>query len=167
MAFIESAFAITAPILLLFSLFGSKPYQRYAIAVLSATNLILIFYSIFLIKQLVGMAQLAQELIRQSGIQLQELPPFEPDAFFYRLMILIILPWFFLIRKCRNTPWLSIILLVVIIMGGTGSWNSFDLVFKTLNYACLLCAVYALLWLLRELPFQRKQRRKKVKMQIQ
>lgn len=160
MAFIESAFAITAPFLLLFYLFGAKLYKRYALALLAATNLILILYSIFLVKQLVGMAQLAQELIRQSGMELKELPPFEPDAFFYRLMVLIILPWFFLIRKCRNTIWLSIILLIVIFIGGTSSWNDFDLLFKTLNYACLLCAVYALLWLLKELPFQRKQRRK-------
>lgn len=160
MAFIESAFAITAPLLLLLSWFGPKHYKRYATAALAASNLILICYSIFLVKQLVGMAQLAQELIRQSGMEMPELPPFEPDAFFYRLMILIILPWFFLIRKCRNTPWLSMVLIIVIFMGGTGSWNDFDLFFKSLNYACLLCAVYALLWLLRELPFQRKQRRK-------
>ena len=160
MAFIESAFAITAPFLLLLYLFGTKFYKRYALALLSATNLILILYSVFLVKQLVGMAQLAQELIRQSGMELKELPPFEPDAFFYRLMALIILPWLFLIRKCRNTIWLSIILLIVIFLGGTGSWNNFDLLFKTLNYASLLCAVYALLWLLKELPFQRKQKRK-------
>lgn len=163
MAFIETAFAITAPFLLLFSWFGKKHYKQYATAALAATNLILICYSIFLIKQLVGMAQLAQELIRQSGIELKELPPFEPDAFFYRLMALIILPWFFLIRKCRNTPWLSLIILLVIFLGGTGSWNTFDLLFKTLNYTCLLCAVYALLWLLRELPFQRRQKRKRIK----
>ena len=88
-----------------------------------------------------------------------ELPPFEPDAFFYRLMGMIILPWLFLIRKCRNTPWLAMILLGMIYSGGTGSWNDFDLLFKVLNYLCLLCAVYALLWLLQELPFQRKTRK--------
>lgn len=159
MAFIEMAFAITVPFLLLFSWWKQFRYQAYAKALLSASCLIMIIYAVYLLQQLVRMAQLAQEWIRQAGIKMNELPPFEPDAFFYRLMGMIILPWLFLIRKCRNTPWLAIILLGVIYSGGTGSWNDFDLLFKLLNYLCLLCAVYALLWLLRELPFQRKTRK--------
>lgn len=99
-----------------------------------------------------------QELLRNSRITVEELPPFEPDAFFYRLMALILLPWLFLVRVVRNTPWLSIIILSVIFMGGAGSWNYFDLTLKILHYVSLLCGVYALLWLLKELPFQRKKR---------
>lgn len=156
MAFIEIAFAVTAPILILLSWWKQFRYHRYAKSVLSATCLITIAYAVYLVQQLVKMAQLAQELIKQSGMKMDNLPPFEPDAFFYRLMCMIILPWLFLIRKCRNTPWLAIILLSVIYTGGTGSWNQYDLVFKVLQYLCLLCAVYALLWLLRELPFQKK-----------
>ncbi len=159
MAFIEMAFAITAPFLILFSWWKKFRYRAYAKAILSASCLIMIVYTIYLLQQLVRMAQLAQEWIKQAGIKMNELPPFEPDAFFYRLMGMIILPWLFLIRKCRNTPWLAMILLGIIYSGGTGSWNDFDLLFKVLNYLSLLCAVYALLWLLRELPFQRKTRK--------
>lgn len=156
MAFIEIAFAVTAPFLILLSWWKQFHYHKYAKALLSATCLITIAYAVFLIQQLVKMAQLAQELIKQSGMKMDNLPPFEPGAFFYRLMCMMILPWLFLIRKCRNTPWLAIILLVVIYTGGTGSWNQYDLIFKVLQYLSLLCAVYALLWLLRELPFQKK-----------
>lgn len=156
MAFIEMAFAVTTPVWIFLSWWRTFPYHRYAKAVLSATNLILTIYSIFLVKQMIGMAQWAQELIRQSGIQIKDLPPFEPDAFFYRLMCMIILPWLFLVRKCRNTPWLSLVLLGIIYSGATGSWNTYDLLFKVLHYLSLLCAVYALLWLLKELPFQRE-----------
>lgn len=159
MAFIEMAFAITAPFLILFSWWRQFRYRTYAKALLSASCLIMIIYAVYLLQQLVRMAQLAQEWIKQAGIKMTELPPFEPDAFFYRLMGMIILPWLFLIRKCRNTPWLAMILLGMIYSGGTGSWNDFDLLFKVLNYLCLLCAVYALLWLLQELPFQRKTRK--------
>ena len=156
MAFIEPAFAFTVPLLLLFSLLKYQPLQKYARALLAATNLVFILYSVFLTNQLIGMARVGQELMRQTGMKPEDLPPFEPDAFFYRLSALVILPWLFLIRRVRNTPWLSVVILFVIAAGGTVSWNYFDLVFKILNYGSLLCAVYALLWLLRELPFQRQ-----------
>lgn len=159
MAFIEIAFAVTAPFLILLSWWKQFPYRAYAKALLAATCLITIGYAVFLVQQLIDMAQLAQELIKQSGMKIEDLPPVEPDAFFYRLMSMIILPWLFLIRKCRNTPWLAIILLVVIFSGGTGSWNYYDLLFKVLHYLSLLCAVYALLWLLRELPFQKRRKK--------
>lgn len=160
MAFIEIAFAVTAPFLILFSWWKQFRYHKFAKAILSATCLITIVYAVFLVQQLIDMAQLAQELIKQSGIKIEDLPPVEPDAFFYRLMSMIILPWLFLIRKCRNTPWLAILLLAVIYSGGTGSWNDYNLLFKVLHYLCLLCAVYALLWLLRELPFQKKGKKR-------
>lgn len=159
MAFIEPAFAFTVPFLLLYSWIGHQPYKPYAKALLAATNLIFILYSVFLINQLIDLARLGQELMRQAGIKPEDLPPFEPDAYFYRLTALVLLPWLFLIRRVRNTPWLSIIILSVIAAGGTGSWNYFDLVFKILNYISLLCAVYALLWLLKELPFQRRSQK--------
>lgn len=159
MAFIEMAFAVTAPLLILLSWWKQFRYHTYAKAILSATCMVTIAYSVFLIQQLIHMAQLAQELIKQSGMKIDDLPPFEPDPFFYRLMAMIILPWLFLIRKCRNTPWLANVLLFVIYFGGTGSWNQYDLVFKVLQYISLLCAVYALLWLLRELPFQKRKRK--------
>lgn len=158
MAFIEPAYAFTAPLLLLCSWLGLRSYRRYAKALLAATNLVFIGYSIFLINQLIELARLGQELMRRAGVKADELPPFEPDAYFFRLTALIILPWFFFIRRVRNTPWLSIIILLIIAAGGTGSWNYFGLFFKILHYASLLCAVYALLWLLKELPFQRKNR---------
>lgn len=159
MAFIEPAYAFTVPFLLLFSWLGYKSYKRYAKALMAATNLIFILYSVFLINQLIELARFGQELMRQSGIKPEDLPPFEPDAYFYRLTALIILPWLFLVRPVRNTPWLSIIILGIIAAGGTGSWNYFDLLFKILHYGSLLCAVYALLWLLKELPFQRRSRK--------
>ncbi|TDO28527.1 hypothetical protein [Sediminibacterium goheungense] len=159
MAFIEPAYAFTAPLLLLFSLFGHLALKRYAKALLAATNLIFILYAVFLINQLIDLVKLGQELMKQSGIKPEELPPFEPDAYFFRLTAFIILPWFFLIRRVRNTPWLPIVLLLIIVAGGTGSWNYFNLTFKILHYASLLCAVYAFLWLLKELPFQRRTRK--------
>ena len=69
MAFIEPAFAFTVPFLLLMFFLGPQPYKQYAAAVLAATNLIFILYSIFLINQLIEMARWGQELMRQSGIQ--------------------------------------------------------------------------------------------------
>jgi hypothetical protein len=95
MAFIEIAFAVTAPFLILFSWWKQFPYRAYAKALLAATSLITIGYAVFLVQQLIDMAQLAQELIKQSGMKMEDLPPVEPDAFFYRLMSMIILPWLF------------------------------------------------------------------------
>ncbi|MBL0881888.1 MAG: hypothetical protein IBJ16_00830, partial [Chitinophagaceae bacterium] len=125
MAFIEMAFAVITPFLILLSWWKQFPYREYAKALLAATCLTIIGYSIFLVQQLIDMARLAQEFIKQSGMKIENLPPVEPDGFFYRLTSMIILPWLFLIRRCRNTPWLAIILLVVIYSAGLVTCDGF------------------------------------------
>lgn len=159
MTFTEIAFAYLAPLLILAGWLLPAPYKQWARGMLAAASLTLILNSIFLVQQLIAMAKWAAELARMAGISLEDMPPFQPDLFFFRLMTMIFLPWIFLIRPLRNSPWLAMILLVVIYAGGTASQNTHWLGMKCLWMISLLCAVYALLWLLKELPFQRMKQK--------
>ncbi len=155
MAFTEIAFAYLAPLLILAGWFMPEPWRKWAKALLAAVSLSLILNSIFLVRQLIAMAKWAEEMARAAGISLKDLPPFEPDLLFGRMMGIIILPWFFLIRPLRNTPWLPLLMWALVCWGGLSSWNTSWLLIKSLWELSLLCAIYAALWLLKECPFQR------------
>lgn len=157
MVFINVAYATTVPLLLLVTWLGNAWWKKYAIAVLSVTNLLLILHSLFIARQLLGMFWLAKAVTAQLNLQSYPLP-YHTDWFTIRLALMLLLPFLFLYRKYRNNVWISAGMLLL--YGGMldGWGNHGNLVLKILNYLSLLCGAYALLWLRKLLPFQKDNR---------
>lgn len=153
MEFIQVAYCVTVPILLALILFTKDNVRGYSRNLLAVSNLLLIGHSIFLIRQLLGFYYLV--------IQYAELPassaPMNADG--YRLLALMVLPFFSLLGPVRRNLLFSLVMLVLLYWHHPYfTWNTFDLWRKVPYYISLQCTVYALFWLIRKLPFQSKQR---------
>jgi hypothetical protein len=150
MNFIQIAYCVTVPVLLLLLWFGKKQVSHFSKNTLAVSNLLLIGHSVFLIRQLLGFYY----IVKQYG----ELPTKmdQPiDFASIRLLLLMLLPFLSLIGLMRRNVLFSLVLLVLLYGNHpVHTWNTFDLFTKILFYLCLLCSGYALLWLLKKLPYQ-------------
>lgn len=149
MEFIQVAYCVTIPLILLLTWFGKKHSRGFSKNLLAVSNLLLIGHSIFLTRQLMGF----YFLVKQYG----ELPtkPEPIDAAGVRLLLLMILPFFSLIGPVRRNGLFTLVMLVLLYWHHpVFTWNTFDLFTKIAVYFCLLCSGYALLWLLKKLPYQ-------------
>lgn len=149
MAFIQIAYCISVPIFLLLSWFYKS--RHFFMNVLAVSNLLLIGYAVFVVRQLSGWYRLAKQLhIDHTNI----------DAYVgtmdkIRLSLIVLLPFLGLIRIIQRSRIYSIILLSLVYWNNPiHYWNTFDLFNKIAVYFCLLCSGYALLWLLKKLPYQ-------------
>lgn len=154
MVFVDIAYAVTMPLCLLALLCSTGVIRRNLQAVMAVSNLLLLFHSFFLVRQLIGIVQLMRSLGQQFGISPRTMP-MQADVTLVRLLLLILYPLIFLHPKCRSNMLFSLPALGLIYWNNNPNWwNTNDVLFKTLQYLCLLCAAYALLWLLKKLPFQ-------------
>jgi hypothetical protein len=148
MEFIQIAYCVTVPVLLLLSWLGSRKY--FFMNVLAVSNLLLIGYSYFLIRQLIGLYQLSKQFHiphQKTDVLL--------DLSMLRLFLVVILPILSLVPRINKSHLFSIVLLTLLYWNTPlFSWNSYDLFTKIPMYVCLLCSGYALLWLLNKLPYQ-------------
>lgn len=151
MEFIQVAYCISVPLLLLLAWFCNKPYRYFFANTLAVSNLLLIGHSIFLIRQLIGFYQ----LVKQYG-DLSKIDPDQPvDAYSIRMLLIILLPFFSLLAPVRKNIAFTLLMLVLLFLNNPiHTWNCFDLFEKIAVYLCLLCSGYALLWLLKQLPYQ-------------
>ncbi len=148
MEFIQIAYCVTVPFFLALS-WGTRKNHFY-MNLLAVSNILLIGYSVFVIRQLVGLYQLSKQL------QIEHKPADELlDLSSIRLLLVIVLPFLSLLPRINKSHLFS--------LGITGllywnnpvfSWNTFDLFTKIPLYGSLLCSAYALLWLLKKLPYQ-------------
>ena len=150
MEFIKTAYCITIPLLLLLIWVGGTACKKYSTNLLAVTNVLLIGHSIFLLRQMLGAYQLAK------SFSINYLHSFDNSGgMLWRLGLIIFLPFLFLHRYFRNRPLFAMLLVVLLYsVFSFSSWNTYDLVFKIPAYLCLLCAGYALLWLMNKLPYQ-------------
>ncbi len=150
MEFIKIAFMITTPLFILWIWFGNQSYKKIAFNLLAVSNFLLIGNSVFLAWQLYGAFKIAKMLsidIWQSMGMI--------DGFMVRVGFLIILPLLTYYRNIRKSPFFSLVMLLLLYWTfPVNSWNGFDLLFKIPGYLCLFCAVFALTWLLKKLPYQ-------------
>jgi hypothetical protein len=149
MSFIQIAYCITVPLFLLLSLFPSC--RHFFMNALVVSNLLLVGYSMFLIRQLYALYQLARQLGFDT-VKMEE-SVYLVDAI--RLLLIIFLPFFSLIGRLQKNRLFSILLVFLLYWNNpVFTWNTFDLFSKIPAYFCLLCSGYALLWLLNKLPYQ-------------
>jgi hypothetical protein len=150
MEFIKIAYCVTIPVLLFFSLIGTRTIKNYSKNLLAVTNILLIGYSFFLAKQLIGTYQ----LMRTFHINYEKFFT-DGNGLILRLIAIVMLPLLFLLKFFRRNLLLPACLVVLIYsIFPYSSWNTYDLLFKIAAYFCLLCSAYALLWLLNKLPYQ-------------
>ena len=154
-SFFEIAYSLVVPFLLVIVWTAGTPAAGYARAVLASVNLLMVIYAVFIVRQAIGIMQLMKSLgVTITVAEHTSLWP--PDSVTIRFIVLILLCLLFLFGKFRSSGILSLAMLALLYRDHPAStWNTFDLFFKILNYICLLCSAYALLWLLGLLPFQR------------
>jgi len=149
MAFIQIAYCISVPVLLLLSWFSKS--RHFFMNVLAVSNLLLIGYGVFLIRQLTGWYQLAKQL----HIDHARLDAYLSTIDKVRLSLIVLLPLLGFIRIVQKSRAYSIVLLSLVYWNNpVHYWNTYDLFDKIAVYFCLLCSGYALLWLLKKLPYQ-------------
>lgn len=150
MEFIHVAYSVTVPIYLLLLWLGKERLRRYSRNAIAVANLLLIGHAIFLTRQMIGFYYLAKEF--------GQLPPAVDrplDPASIRLLLLMVLPFFALIGWVRRNVFFCLIMLFLLYHNQPlHTWNTFDLSLKIPFYLSLFCFVYALLWLLKKLPFQ-------------
>ncbi|MEN9685246.1 MAG: hypothetical protein RLZZ28_1032 [Bacteroidota bacterium] len=153
MEFIQIAFCSTVPLLLLVSLFRSKQ-QYFFFNLLAASNLVMIGYSIFELRQLVALYQFAREMGIDTRLKFNDF-----NVASFRLAVVILLPFLSLFRRFRNSLRFSVLLLVLLYWNyPVQYWNNLGLLLKIASYCCMLCSSYALLWLMHQLPHQSRIR---------
>ncbi|MCA6449397.1 MAG: hypothetical protein IM584_08620 [Chitinophagaceae bacterium] len=150
MQFIQVAYCITVPLLLLGLLVAGGGIRKLFTNLLAVSNLLLIGYSIFLVRKLVALYQFSRQFQLKQPEQI-----FQLDLMSIRLLLVIFLPWFFLYRPLRQNRWYSLLLLLLLYWNDpVYSWNDYDLFTKIPVYLSACCSGYALLWLQNELPYQ-------------
>lgn len=147
--FIKIAYIITVPLWLLLSIAGTSYWKKKGINLLAVTNLLLIGNSVFVCWQLISLYRFALSL----GIEYK--PAGSERGFAIELALMVLLPLLALHGYFRKKIMYSLLMLVVMCrFYPPATWHSYDLVYKIMTYLCLLCAAYALLWLLKKLPYQ-------------
>ena len=155
MQFIQIAYCCSLPFLLLISWMGlAVNWKQCAVNMISVSNLLLIGYSLFLIRQLIGIVQLGRTLADKYHIEAFHKQT-TIDGFMIRQALIILVPFVFLSKKWRKNRWVSIAMLLLLFWNNPISvWNNFDLMSKIASYGFLLCTAYAFIWLLNQLPHQ-------------
>ena len=146
MPVIQIAYTCTVPLLFVLLLFRKS--ALIAIRLLAVTNLLMIVFSYTVFEQLSGWYKL---LCTIQSDQVQ--PRAEWNLHLTALALVMLMPWAFLIRKMRTNIWYTWLLWMVLIYAlPPAYWNTYDLFIRLLMYAFLFCSVYALLWLMKQLP---------------
>lgn len=167
-SFIDTAYSVSIILLLLCLVFTKKiALKNYINNAIATCNHLLIFYSWYLCKKFYDIIAFILSL---------DLPPINPKqkiVFSFddlRYLLLVILPYFFLIKKISANIIFTICMLVLI------QWNFLQEIlksifqpqqssgilwylpylveYKILHFISLFMAVYALLWLLKRMPKQ-------------
>jgi hypothetical protein len=150
MEMIQVMYCCVIPFLISFRIFGSHAVSRVSLNLIAVFNLLIIGYSVFLVRQLLGLYQMGKYLgANGSGEEWTWGLPM------IRLLLVILLPVLSMLRIIRKSLVFSFLLWLLLYWNNPVTyWNDYALFFKIAGYGCAICAAYALLWLLNELPFQ-------------
>lgn len=150
MEFIKIAYCVTIPFLLFFASLGKSESKKFSINLLAVSNVLLIGHSVFLVRQLIGAYQLAKSLSIDYRYHFDE-----SNGLLIRILMVIFCPLLSLNKYFRENQLFSLVLLALLYsLFPFSSWNTYGLLFRIPAYLCLLCAGYALFWLLNKLPYQ-------------
>ncbi len=169
MEFFDIAYIWLAPLLILFSFFVKDDKKRLALNFLAVTNVLLIFHSIFVIRQLYAFIQMALQMdVKPDPNQKVEIGWNE-----IKLWLTILLPFFFLIKRISANRILSVFMLFLLLndwfklylISLKSNWSMFEshnfyvynLSLKIMHYISWMIFIYALFWFIKKLPSQRKK----------
>jgi len=128
-----------------------KQDQRHFICnLLAVSNLLLIGYSFFVMRQLLALYQLGERMGLPASAAYKNF-----DIVTIRLFLTVLLPFFFLLPKFRKQVWISWVMLFLLFWNNPlHTWNLSGVFTKVPVYLSLFFSGYALLWLLNQLPYQ-------------
>lgn len=166
-SFIDIAYSTLIIPLLIAGLVAKAQWKPYFTNLVATSNTLLIFYSIYLINSLADLIRFVLSLNIQPS---KNLPPVEIGWFEIRYLLLMVLPFLFIVKKVAKSRVAALVILVLL------QWNlleqtvrmffgkdttlgylfymPYNTAFKTLHFISLFIATYALLWLLKRLPSQ-------------
>lgn len=166
--FIDTAYSFLVPVLLVW-FWINKANRKIAKRSLVTANHLLIFYSWYLCKKLYDLISFLLSL------KLPQPPPnAKVDITFddVRVLLLIILPYFSLIRRVSASQLFTLLMLLLLQWSflkeilqpyitkqpssGILFYVPYLIEFKIIGFIGLFMAVYALLWLLKRMPNQSK-----------
>ena len=167
MEFFDNAYTFLAPILILLSLFA-KGNKKYVLNVLAIANVLLIFNSAFIVRQLYAFVQLALSMnVKPDPNQKIEIGWNE-----IKMWLTILLPFFFLLKRISANRILSLLMLFLLLndwfklylISLKSSWSMFEasnfyvynLWLNIMHYTSWVIFVYALFWFVKKLPSQSK-----------
>lgn len=147
--FVKIPYCLLVPLMLAWSFLGQKRYAWMALRLLAVLNLIFILNAVFLGRQFLGFYSLAMHL----GLKV---PQQETDYWLtIKTVLLLCLPFFSLLKPVRSNRLYSLVLWgLAIDFHRPTTWHFFGISQKLMMFFCLFCSVYALLWLLKQLPYQ-------------
>lgn len=168
MEFFDIAYIWLAPLLILISFFVKDEKRKFALNCLAVINVLLIFHSVFIIRQFYAFVQMALALdIKPDPNQKIEIGWNE-----IKTWLIILLPFFFLIKRISANRILSFFVwfllvndwLKLFILSLKSNWSLFEshnfyvynLSFKIINYISWMIFMYALFWFINKLPYQQK-----------
>jgi len=158
MEFVDSAYLFLQPLLLLTLISVSNKPKIAVFRLMAVANLLLIFHSFFVARQLYGIYRLVHAF-RPQDISYH----YHFGWFDVRMILIALLPFLFIFKRFQKSILLTVLMLCLLWWDKTESLFNFDIssldiviLIKLLNYCCLYIAAYALLWLLRRLPYQQE-----------
>jgi len=149
-AFISTAYLILFPILLFVIPFSSKQYDRYLLSLRATLQFSLIVYSIYLVRQLIGLYQF-RKMFHMPESSLDYL-----GSGLIEMCCIIALPFLFLFKRVLHS-WVNGLLVWLILFHASWKqdwvlpYDGWQLVNAVLFYISLLTSIYALLWLLKKI----------------
>ncbi len=167
MEFFNTAFVFLAPILIVLSFILKENYKNIVINSLAIVNVLLIINSFNIVKILYGYYQLATIM----GIEIN-LNKFSLGWLEIRIILVVVIPFFFLLKKISAEKLLSIAMVFLLLfdvltkfINPKVSEVSFSVITFTtdhlhlqlINYISWFVTVYALFGLIGKLPAQNKK----------
>ena len=159
MEFVDSACLFLQPLLLVILILVSNKWKIAVFRLVAVCNVLLIFHSFFVARQLYGIYRLVHAFRHQDVSYNYHFGWFD-----VRMALIVLLPFLFVFKRFQKSILLTILMLVLLWWDKTErvlnlDISSIDIVtlIKILNYCCLYIAVYALLWLLHRLPYQQEK----------
>ncbi|MDE3252632.1 MAG: hypothetical protein KGO92_07475 [Bacteroidota bacterium] len=147
LSFIQIAYICTLPLLLALQRIHSNRADTYH-RLIAVSNLLLIGYSVFLIRQLIGLYQLSSLFPSLQGKNQED-----PGFALIRLSVVMVLPFFALLKKVRENLLFSLLMIVLLYWHSPFQyWNLYLLWIKIPAYLSLFSTAYALLWLFHKMP---------------
>jgi hypothetical protein len=163
MIWFDYFYLLFAPLVLILSFVLNKKYKVYAKSVLAVINVLLIFHSIYIIRQFVAFYQLAVQL----NVPLHTNQPIEIGWQQIKDWLIILLPFLFLVKPLMANRWLSVGLIFLLKynfwvynfthLSSPQSWYvdtylPYNFPLYLIHYIAWFCTIFSFLWLIKYLP---------------